>query len=65
MGKVATIERIYTKVPVQEQKSDFEYWQSQPYAERLAALEALRREYHQWRYHAEPRLQRVYRIVKR
>jgi len=65
MKNVATVKRTYAKVRLQEQKSDFDYWQSQPYEERLAALETLRREYHQWRYHAEPRLQRVYRIVKR
>ena len=64
MRSVATVKRTYTKVSLHEQKNDFEYWQSQPYEARLATLEALRRDYHQWRYHAEPRLQRVYRIVK-
>jgi hypothetical protein len=33
--------------------------------ERLATLEQIRREYHQWKYHAEPRLQRVYSITQR
>jgi hypothetical protein len=59
------VERHYVKVKLQEQKTDFAYWQSQPYHARLAALEQIRREYHQWRYHAEPRLQRVYRIIER
>jgi hypothetical protein len=59
------VKRHYVKVKLQEQKTDFAYWQSQPYHARLAALEQIRREYHQWRYHAEPRLQRVYRIIKR
>lgn len=59
------VEKHYVKVKLQEQKTDFAYWQSQPYHARLAALEQIRREYHQWRYHAEPRLQRVYRVIER
>ena len=65
MKKTVSMKRTYTKVRLQEQKSDFLYWQSQPYEKRLATLEELRREYHRWRYNAEPRLQRVYRIAKR
>jgi hypothetical protein len=53
------------KVSIREQPSDFAYWQGQPYQVRLATLEQIRREYHQWRYGAEPRLQRVHTIVKR
>ena len=48
-----------------EQPSDFAYWQSQPYEARIEALEQIRREYHLWKYHAEPRLQRVYSIAQR
>jgi len=58
------ISKVVTKVPVREQKSDFAYWQTQPYEVRLATLEQIRREYHQWRYGAEPRLQRVITIVR-
>lgn len=48
-----------------EQPTDFAYWQSVPYAERLAALEEIRRDYHRWKYDAEPRLQKVCSIVPR
>lgn len=41
-----------------------EYWKTKTPQERLAALEEIRREYHQWKYGAEPRLQKVYRIVE-
>jgi hypothetical protein len=58
-------EKTYTKVNVREQKSDFAYWQAQSYQARLAALEQIRQEYHRWRYGTEPRVQRVYRIVRR
>ncbi|NTU66132.1 MAG: hypothetical protein HGB05_22680 [Chloroflexi bacterium] len=57
--------KVVTKVNIQQQTSDFAYWQTQSYQARLAALEEIRQEYHRWRYGAEPRLQRVYTIVKR
>lgn len=65
MGKVRGIRKCYTKVKLGEEKSDFAYWQTQSPLARLEALEQIRREYHQWRFGAEPRLQRVCTIVKR
>jgi hypothetical protein len=62
---MSAIKKVVTIVRLRKQKSDFAYWQTQPYAVRLATLEEIRREYHHWRYGAEPRLQRVYSIVKR
>jgi len=56
--------RTYTRVSIHDQPSDFAYWQTQPYAVRLATLELIRREYHRWKYGAEPRLQRVCAIVR-
>lgn len=55
----------YTKTRISEQETDFAYWQTQPYQKRLATLEQIRQEYHAWRYGTQPRLQRVYRILKR
>ncbi len=60
-----SIEKRYTKVSIHSRKNDFAYWQTQSYQARLATLEQIRQEYHRWRYGAEPRLQRVYTIVKR
>ncbi|PIZ25944.1 MAG: hypothetical protein COY47_03195 [Chloroflexi bacterium CG_4_10_14_0_8_um_filter_57_5] len=59
------VQKVVHKINLRDQKSDFAYWQRQPPAARLAALEEIRREYHRWRYGAEPRFQRVYTIVKR
>ena len=59
------IKKTVTKVRLGQQTNDFAYWQTQSYQARLAALEEIRQEYHRWRYGAEPRLQRVYTIVKR
>jgi hypothetical protein len=54
-----------TKTSLKSAMSDVAYWRNQPYAARLAALETIRREFHQWKYHAEPGFQRVYTIIKR
>ncbi|HRH42352.1 MAG TPA: hypothetical protein PKY82_12060 [Pyrinomonadaceae bacterium] len=63
--KKRTIEAVITKTNLTKQKSDFTYWQTKSYAERLAALEEIRQEYNNWKYtDAEQRFQRVYRVVK-
>ena len=59
------IAKTVKKMRIDEQPSDFAYWQTQPYAARLAALEDIRRAYIAWKYDTEPRFQRVYTIVKR
>lgn len=60
-----SIQPIVTKYKVGEQPNEYSYWQTQSYEARLAALEQIRQEYHQWKYDVRPRFQRVYRIVKR
>lgn len=59
------IAMVYRKSRIGEEGSDFAYWQSRPPIERLEALEQIREEYHLWKYGQEPRLQRVYTIIKR
>jgi hypothetical protein len=59
------IAQVVHKTTLTEQPKDSDYWRTQSYEQRLAALEETRREYHQLRYGFEPRLQRVYTIIKR
>lgn len=59
------IAKVVKKVKLRERKSDFAYWQSQPPQARLEALEEIRREYHRWKYGAEPRIQKVVAIIKK
>ena len=47
-----------------EEPPDWEYWLSRPPAERLAAIESLRAQYHGWKDGALPRLPRVLRVVQ-
>ncbi|MCA1625833.1 MAG: hypothetical protein LC768_08580 [Acidobacteria bacterium] len=53
------------KGKLKEQGNDFEFWQTQSYETRLAAVEQIRQEYNTWKYGSEQRFQRVYRVVKR
>ena len=59
------MERRVKKVGLREAGTDAAYWRTRPPVERLAAVEELRREYHRWRYDAEPRLSRVHRVAPR
>jgi len=59
------ISKVVKKYKINEQPNDFSFWQSKSYEERLNALEQIRKEYNLWRYNAEERSQRVYRVVKR
>ena len=54
-----------TKVPLHAPQHDAWYWRAQPPEARLVALEEIRREYIQWKYDVQPRVQRVLTIVKR
>lgn len=59
------MEKVICKTTKKQQTSDFQYWQSQPPFKRLEVLEHIRQEYHQYKYKTEPRLQRVYTILRR
>ena len=55
---------VITKVSLHSPRQDAQYWQSQSYVARLAALEEIRCEFHQWKYDVQPKFQRVYTIAK-
>ncbi len=56
------IVKVVKIMKMSEQTSDFEYWQTKTVAERLAALEEIRAEYHGKDYESEQGLQRVFTI---
>jgi hypothetical protein len=59
------MEKVVTKGSLKNQKSDIEYWLTRSETERLAAIEMLRQQYIKHHFgNAQPRLQRVCRIVK-
>ncbi len=58
------MEKIVTKISLKQKSSDFQYWQQQTPQKRIETLEQIRQEYHQYKYNAQPRLQRIYTIIK-
>jgi hypothetical protein len=59
------IDKSHIKIiSLQENKNDFQYWQTQPYEIRLAVLEQIRNEYNTWKYGTEQGFQRVYSITE-
>jgi hypothetical protein len=65
MKRETQIAKVVNKRNIHERELDVVYWQSKEPADRLEAVEQIRCEYHQWRYGAQPRLQRVYKVIKR
>ncbi len=52
------------KIKLNQKKSDKAYWLTQSPEVRIEALEAIRKEYNDWKYHDQQKFQRVYRIVR-
>ena len=50
-------------VNLKDRNTDFAFWQTQSYLERLNAIETLRQQYIKFKQDVQPRLQRVYRIT--
>lgn len=66
MDKFSKVNRnVIKKVKKHTKNSDFDYWQSQSYSDRLKQLKKIREEYNRWKYGSQPGFQRVYSITKR
>ena len=57
--------KVIKKINKPDLKSDFSFWKTQSYEQRLKALEEIRQEYIEWKYDNKQRFQRVYSIIKR
>ncbi len=60
--RIAPVVRIFR---MGEEPKEIDFWRTQTPVARVAALEEIRREHHGWKHGAEPRLQRVFSVVKR
>ena len=56
------IKKVFFKGLIKEAPSDYSYWITRSREERIAAIELLRKQSYE---KPSPRLQRVYRIIKR
>lgn len=57
------MERVIRIVNLKDVQSDYLFWQTKSFQERLEAIELLRAQYIKFRKDVQPRLQRVCRIV--
>jgi hypothetical protein len=64
MRRGSKIKKVVTKVRLNDKKTDKAYWRERSYTERLAALEEIRQEYHQWKYSGESRMQKAVKIIR-
>ena len=58
------MKKIIVVKKTKDDTSDAKFWSKQSIEKRIQALEEIRTEYNQWKYGAQSRLQRVYRVVK-
>lgn len=64
MRRNPKIKKSVTKAGLNDKKIDAPYWRNRSYAVRLAALEEIRQEYHQWKYGGETRMQKIVKIIQ-
>ena len=55
---------IIKKIKLTEEKSDHSYWANHSIDARFDALESMREEYNNWKFHDQQGFQRVYRVIK-
>jgi len=61
---MTSVERVVAKKYLGETDEPWRYWLTRPIKERVDAVEQLRCEHHGWVRGTEPRLQRVFTIVR-
>lgn len=61
---MTSVERVVTKKVIGDPDEPWRYWLTRPIEERIDAVEELRREHHGWVCGSEPRLPRVFEIVR-
>jgi hypothetical protein len=57
------MEKVVNIVRLKDKQTDYFYWQSKSYKDRLEAIEMLRSQYIKFIKDVQPRLQRVCRII--
>jgi len=57
------VDKVLKITTLKDKQSDFAYWVSKSYGERMDAVEFLREQYIKFKKDVQPRLQRVCRVV--
>jgi hypothetical protein len=58
------MEKVIKILSLKDRQSDFNYWQTKNFKDRLEAIELLRLQFIKYKKDVQPRLQRVCRIIK-
>ena len=58
------MEKVVNILSLKERQTDFNYWQTKNFKDRLEAIELLRLQFIKYKKDVQPRLQRVCRIIK-
>ncbi len=59
------MDKVLKITSLKDKNSDFSYWISKSFIERLNAIELLREQYIKFRTDVQPRLQRVCRVINK
>ena len=57
------MDKVLKIIPLKQKQSDYDFWLTKSFKERLEAIELLRTQYIKFRKDVQPRLQRVCRII--
>ncbi|MCF8294118.1 MAG: hypothetical protein K9I70_09930 [Chitinophagaceae bacterium] len=57
------MEKVVKIMHLKDKQSDYVFWQTRSYKERLEAIELLRSQYIKFDKNVQPRLQRVCRVI--
>jgi hypothetical protein len=57
------MENVLKITTIKDQQSDFEFWSTKSYSERLEAMETLRYQFIRMTQNVQPRLQRICRVI--
>ena len=58
------MEKVVKILHLKDKQSDYVFWQTRSYKDRLEAIELLRSQYIKFDKNVQPRLQRVCRVIK-
>jgi len=57
------MEKVVKIVSIKDKQSDYDFWQSKDFKDRLEAIEMLRSQYIKFNSNVQPRLQRFCRVI--
>jgi len=60
---ICYVDKVLKITSLKAQKSDFSFWKTKSYLERISAIEILRQQYFSLNKNVQPRLQRICSVI--